>query len=175
MPSKLKLLMSSEYKQRFANVNSMLFFDYQGVEANEFLGLRRELDSEGVKVFVIKNRIFKKAMEELGFTGFEKIMQGPLAVAYGEDEGAVIKAAKVLIKFSKAHDGAVKIKGGLMDKNFDDAKTAKKYKDLLTREETLSVIAGQILAVGSKLAAQITSPAALLASQIKKKSEEANN
>ena len=171
MPSNLKILMNKEYKAKFDKINSMLFFDYQGIPADDLRQLRIELSEQNVGVMIIRNRVFAKAMDRFDSESLAKILLGPVAAVYAEDEGSIIRAAKYLYKFSKEHN-ACEIKGGIMGGIIDDAKTAKKYKDLLTREETLSLISGQVLAMGARLAAQIIAPAGLIASQIKKKGEE---
>ena len=72
MPSKLKLLMNSEYKTKFENIKSMLFFDYQGISASDLRDLRNELIEQKINVAIIKNRVFAKAMEKLGTEGLGK-------------------------------------------------------------------------------------------------------
>lgn len=171
MPSKLKLLMNTEYKTKFEKINSMVFFDYQKVPANDFRVLRNELKEQDITVVIVHNRVFLKTLENFGTEKLKNVLIGPVAVAYGENVGAVIKAAKFLFKYFKANN-TCEIKGGIMDGVVNDAKAAKKYKDMLTREETLSMISGQLLAMGSKLASQIIGPASMLASQIMKKAEE---
>ncbi len=171
MPSVLKKLMLSEYEKRFDNVNSMVFFDYQGIAANNLITFKNQLAEENIKVVVVRNRVFVKMMEARGVTGLVDIMKGPVAVAYGEDEGAVIKAAKALLKFNKKTKRA-EIVGGIIDGTVDDAEGAQKYKDLLSREELLSIISGQILAMGSKIAGCLIGPSGALASQIEQKGTE---
>ncbi len=171
MPSKLKLLMNTEYKARFEKINSMVFFDYQKILANDFRVLRKELEEQNISVVIVHNRVFLKVLANFGTEELKKVLVGPIAVAYGENVGEVIKAAKFLYKYYRANNSC-EIKGGIMDGVVDDAKAAKKYKDMLTREETLSMISGQLLAMGSRIASQIIGPASLLASQIEKKGEE---
>ena len=170
MPSKLKLYMSNEYSAKFKDVKSMLFFDYQKISANDWYNLKAKLQEENISVMVIRNRVFNKTMEQCGISGLSDILIGPISVAFGADEGAVIKAAKIMLKHFKSTETG-EIKGGMLDGVVDDAEAAKKYKDLLTREETLSVLSGQILAVGAGLASQLISPAGALASQIEQKGE----
>ncbi len=171
MPSVLKKLMLSEYEKRFDNINSMIFFDYQGIASNNLIAFKNQLAEEGIKVTVVRNRVFVKMMEAKGITGLAEIMKGPVAVAYGTEEGAVITAAKTLIKFNKKSKKA-EIVGGIIDGTVDDAEGAQKYKDLLSREELLSIISGQILAMGSKIAGCLIGPSGALASQIEQKGTE---
>ena len=171
MPSILKKFMLSEYEQRFDKINSMIFFDYQGIAAIDFVAFKNQLAEEGIKVVVIRNRIFIKLMKKRNITGLDDILRGPVAVAYGVEEGDVIKAAKALTKFNKTKKKG-EIIGGIIDGEVDDADGAKKYTDLLSREELLSIISGQILAMGSKIAGCLVGPSSMLASQIEKKSKE---
>lgn len=171
MPSILKQYMLSEYEQRFENINSMIFFDYQRIAAIDLIEFKNQLAEDGIKVVVVKNSIFQKLMEKRGVEGLGEILKGPVAVAYGEEDGAVIKAAKALLKFNKKSKKG-EIVGGIIDGEADDAEGAQKYKDLLSREELLSIISGQILAMGSKIAGCLIGPSGALASQIEQKSKE---
>ena len=58
------------------------------------------------------------------------------------------------------------IKGGFMDRRFLTMEEAEGLKRIPSREELLSILAGQIVSPGRTLAAQITAPAQRLASQI---------
>jgi large subunit ribosomal protein L10 len=95
MPSILKQYMLSEYEQRFENINSMIFFDYQRIAANDLITFKNQLAEEGIKVVVVKNTIFQKLMEKRGVEGLGEIMKGPVAVAYGAEDGAVITLQKL--------------------------------------------------------------------------------
>ena len=172
MPSVLKKLMLSEYEKRFDNINSMIFFNYQGIASNDLIAFKNELADEGIKMTVVRNRVFVKMMETRGITGLTDIIKGPVAVAYGEEEGVVIKAAKALQKYSKKKRKLAEIVGGIIDGTVDDAEGAKKYKDLLSREELLSILSGQILAMGSTIAGCLVGPSGALASQIEQKGTE---
>ena len=149
----------------------MVFFDYQGIAAIDLIEFKNQLAEEGIKVVVVKNTIFQKLMENRGVEGLSEILKGPVAVAYGAEDGDVIKAAKALLKFSKKTKKGG-IVGGIIDGQADDAEGAQKYKDLLSREELLSIISGQILAMGSKIAGCLIGPSGALASQIEQKSKE---
>ena len=77
---------------------------YEGLTVAELQELRKLAREMGVKIKVVKNRLVKVAMKEIAaYKDTETTgLVGQLLYAIGSDED--FDAAKVLVKFAKAHD-----------------------------------------------------------------------
>ncbi|MBR2640850.1 50S ribosomal protein L10 [Candidatus Saccharibacteria bacterium] len=82
----------------------VVYAKYQGLTVSELQELRKMAREAGVKIKVVKNRLVKVAMKEIGaFKNTETSdLTGQLLYALGSDED--FDAAKVLAKFAKTHD-----------------------------------------------------------------------
>ncbi|MBR3353665.1 50S ribosomal protein L10 [Candidatus Saccharibacteria bacterium] len=82
----------------------VVYAKYQGLTVAELQELRKMAREAGVKIKVVKNRLVRVAMKEIGaFKNTETSdLTGQLLYAIGSDED--FDAAKVLTKFAKTHD-----------------------------------------------------------------------
>ena len=87
-----------------ADSKMVVYARYQGLTVAELQELRRMAREAGVKIKVVKNRLVRVAMKEIGaFKNTETgDLTGQLLYALGSDED--FDAAKVLTKFAKTHD-----------------------------------------------------------------------
>ena len=170
MSKLLKQMLATEYTDAIKDRDSLLFINYATIPANQTRQLRDRLRAKGIKMLVVKNRVFDKALEEHGIQGFREIAQGQLAVLYADEEGAAQLAAKEIAEWNREMKTG-EIRGGMMEGEIASPDEAKTWKDLPSREEMLSILVGQILGFGSKLAGQISAPASNVASQVKERGE----
>jgi len=93
MPSKLNEYMFEEMQSRFGDINDCFVVQFTGITSAEMTTLRSAVRKENGRLTVIKNSIARKAFEASGkeetFTG---LLDGPIAIAYGEDPASVVKA-----------------------------------------------------------------------------------
>ena len=82
----------------------VVYARYQGLTVAELQELRKLARESGVKIKVVKNRLVRVAMKEIGaFKNTETSdLTGQLLYALGSDDD--FDAAKVLAKFAKTHD-----------------------------------------------------------------------
>jgi ribosomal protein L10 len=88
----------------------------------------------------------------------------------------IVSLAKTFVKLSdklaeKKEASLFQARGGVMDGSRLTADQVKDVSKWPSREEQLSILLGQILSPGAKLASQLTSVGGALASQIKQKGE----
>lgn len=86
--------------------------DYRGLNVAEDTELRNKLREANVKYFVIKNKILKRAVDEVGLDGLDEVLHGPTALAVSSEDA--VAPAKVLAEFAKKND-KLELKGGFMD------------------------------------------------------------
>ena len=102
----------AEAVELLKNTQTGVLVDYRGLNVAEDTDLRNKLREANVKYFVIKNKILKRAVEEIGLEGLDEVLHGPTALAVSAEDA--VAPAKVLADYAKANE-KLEIKGGFMD------------------------------------------------------------
>lgn len=90
-----KKVVVEEIKQKFESAVSVVFVDYRGLTVEQDTAMRKQMREAGVEYKVYKNRLLLKALAELGMNGYEDVLEGTTAVAFGmKDE---VSAPKILV------------------------------------------------------------------------------
>jgi ribosomal protein L10 len=142
-----------------------------GLNANRNYLLRKQLRSKNISLLVVKNSLARRATEGTvlapGFDGLE----GLTAIVWGG--GDIVNLAKEVSRLAKDKQFApFEARGGVLDGSRLSAAEVEQVSKWPTREEQLSMLVGQILGPGSRLASQLTGAGGALASQIKQRGEE---
>ncbi|MGZ9413535.1 50S ribosomal protein L10 [Mycoplasma sp. 480] len=132
----------AEVKNNIQNSSSLVIAEYRGLHVSDFEELRKELKSAGVKIKVYKNRLFKIASNDLGYSELESTLVGPNVFAFGGDDA--IAPAKIISKFSKKHPEVV-LKGGIYENQVIDAAEVQKVASLPSYEEALTMLASSLM------------------------------
>ena len=102
----------AEAVELLKNTQTGILVDYRGLNVAEDTELRNKLREANVKYFVIKNKILKRAVDEIGLEGLDEVLHGPTALAVSTEDA--VAPAKVLSDFAKSNE-KLEIKGGFMD------------------------------------------------------------
>ena len=170
MSKRVKALITAELQHKFTGADSIVVVDYLGIDSKTTAGIRSGLRKKKVKLTVVRNALAAKALESAGLKGAGGLLKGTNAVAYGGE--SVVDIVKELVEQAKTVD-KLKIKGAIVEGQLLDAKAAAALAKLPNKKELQSLIVGQILGPGRKLAGQIKGPAGKLAGQIKAVEEKA--
>ena len=87
--------------------------------------------------FVIKNNILRRAATEAGYEGIQEYFVGPSAVAFSKKEAT--SAPKIIFDFAKKNQ-AVKVKAGVVEGKFMDAKEMKVFATLPNKEGMVAML-----------------------------------
>lgn len=149
-----------QYKEQLEGASAVVFTDYRGISVSQIQSLRTKLKDAGATYMVVKNSIFGLALEQTDRQRPEDLLTGTKAVAFlGEDIGKGVQALKDWIR---AEDiGA--IEGALLETSVLDATRAGALADLPSKEETLAMVLGALIAPPGQLVRMINAPAASLA------------
>ena len=109
-----KKVIVEEIKEKIKSAKSLTFVDYRGLTAVEDTELRSAFRKAGAEYKVYKNRLLLLALEELGMTGYESILQGTTAVAFGTNDE--VAAPKILVDTIK-QTKKMQLKGGILNGN----------------------------------------------------------
>lgn len=140
----MKEQLVEEIKQKIQNSSSVVIVGYQGMTADQDTALRAELRKGGVEYKVLKNRLVRIALNELGYTEFDALLEGPNAVAFSPANDPVV-ASKVLCDTSAKNNKLV-IKAGIVDGVAIDANGVKELASLPSKEVLVAKVLGMLQA-----------------------------
>ncbi|MDR3216918.1 MAG: 50S ribosomal protein L10 [Clostridiaceae bacterium] len=144
----LKKQAVEELKAKILASPSFVLVDYKGLNAFQDNELRVTFRKSGVKFSVIKNRIAKIALNELGYTQYDKDLEGPTAIAFASTD--VIAPAKIALDGVKKYV-KIKVKSGMVDGSFIDLDGVKALSELPPKEVLIAKLLGTIQAPISNL------------------------
>ena len=135
-----KQVVIDEIANKVKDASTVVFFEYRGLTVGEMTELRRGLRATGSDVKVYKNTLAKRALDSMNYD-MQGELNGPKAMAYGEDAIAPIKT---LADFAKKHP-ALEIKIGIVDGEVADQDMLKKLAATPSREQLLTMFAAGML------------------------------
>ena len=106
------------FKDILDNVGILVVTHYSGLKTTQTDELRLKIKEVGGKFVIVKNSLMKIILKDHKSKEFKALFNGPVALAYSEDE---VSAAKVAFNFSKDNDKLL-ILGGMIGDKFLEQK-----------------------------------------------------
>jgi large subunit ribosomal protein L10 len=104
----------------FKEASAIAFVGFTKFTVKDASRLRAELEKAGVRYYVAKKTLIRRALDERGYTGAMPELPGEVAVAWTTDE--VTAPARGVYEFGKKLKGALSLLGGVFGGAFLDAK-----------------------------------------------------
>ncbi len=118
---------------------SIVLVDYRGLTVAQDTEMRANMRKAGVEYKVLKNRLVLRAFNACGLDGFEKVLEGPTAVAFGYEDA--VAPAKLVSETVAKTNKKIAIKGGVIE-----GKPASVAEiDALAKIPAKPVLVGQLL------------------------------
>ena len=128
----------AEIQEKIQKAKSIVFVDYRGLTVSEVTAMRNELRAANVEYKVLKNRLVLRALNASGYEGFDAVLEGPTAVAFGYDDP--VAPAKILVD-SSAKLNKMTVKGGIIENKKADENEVKAFAKIPAKP----VLIGQLL------------------------------
>lgn len=142
-----KQSMADEIRTKVKASGFVILADYRGLSVSKTAELKRRLRGAQASLQVVKNRVFKHVVKDLGYEKLDGGLSGPSAMVLGRD---VVGAAKILRDFIKENEKPV-IKTGVLQGRVLSADDVKALAALPSREQLLAQMVGTIAAPMSNL------------------------
>lgn len=162
----------SVLKEKLKDRGNFILTDYSGVKVNDLAVLRRSLAEKNATYKVVKNNLFRRAIDESGYVKMDEHLKGPMGVAFSGDQ--IGDVAKVLKEFSEKND-KFSFFAGVIDKVVYGKVDIKRIADLPSKEVLLSQTMAMINGPARTIATGMNQIMASLARGIKAVAEAKNN
>lgn len=103
----------AKLQDAFADATSIAFVGFSKLSVADASTVRKTLSQSGVRYFVAKKTLIRKALGERGYTGELPELPGEVAVAWTTED--VTAPARGIHEFSKKLKGAVALLGGVFE------------------------------------------------------------
>jgi len=148
----------AELVERMKSASAGVFVDYKGINVAQDTELRNELRKNGVEYSVIKNTLCRRAIDELGLSAIDPVLNGTTSLA--TSTGDPIAPFRVIGEYAKKMgEDKFNVKAGFMDGKVlslsemseisalpsKDALYAKVLGTMLAPISSLAIVIGQIL------------------------------
>jgi len=131
-----------QIKDQFQQSSSAICVDFRGVNVEKITQFRRQVKDASGNYQVVKNTLARRAIAETPFQELGQFLVGPTGIIFCQ--GEPMEPAKVATAFVKETNGALQIKGGIVDGSVFDAKGIEQVSKLPSRQEMLSQLVSSL-------------------------------
>jgi large subunit ribosomal protein L10 len=133
-----------ELTTKVKDTQGCFFVGFNKVQAFGFNTLRNNLKDAGAHVFVAKNSLFKRAMNDLGWQDYSDLLEAETGIVLVYDAD-VVKSCKVLVDFAKETE-TLQLKGGVINEKKVTSDEMKNLAKLPSRDVLLGMAVSGIAA-----------------------------
>ncbi|MGE5805653.1 MAG: 50S ribosomal protein L10 [Ignavibacteria bacterium] len=161
----------SEVKEMIKNSSAIYLTDYSGITVADISTIRNEFRKEGVRYKVIKNTLFKRALEEAG--KYDKLADhliGMTGYAFASDNP--VAPAKIIKKYNDASQ-KLSLKACYIENQYYDGNKLNEIASLPSKNDIIAGILGSINTPASGIVGTINAVFSNLVSVIDQISKKA--
>ncbi len=147
--------MVADYVDKMSRSQALILTDYRGLTMGHMIELRQNLREVDAVFQVVKNSLFRRALDEAGVPVPEEQFEGPVAVGYCLGDAPPV--AKALMDYGRQTE-ILRIKGAILGTRFLDPDGVKGLAALPPREVLLAQLLGAVQGPMSGLASILAAP-----------------
>ncbi|MDD4956114.1 MAG: 50S ribosomal protein L10 [Candidatus Omnitrophica bacterium] len=138
---KVREKMLNEVKTILTDNKGFFVASLENIKASEIDVLRKQMKRSGSKYVVIKNRITRLALKEMGIDGLDGTLNDKKMLGLGVISEEPVKIAKIMVEFSKQNKGFV-VSRGYLDGQVLEGARIKELSELPGREQLIAMVLG---------------------------------
>jgi large subunit ribosomal protein L10 len=148
----MKVEKVAEIVEKLRAAQSVTIVSYSGLTVEYDTALRKQCRENDVDYCVLKNRLVKLALQQIGVEGLDDLLNGPNAFVFGKkDPVSGPKAVASFIEKNKLQ--SLKITGGVMDGKAADAAMMETLSKMPGHDEMMAMLVGCLSSPVSSLVA----------------------
>ena len=144
-----------KYVDLLSNSQALFLLGYRGMTVAEITQLRRQLYDSDTTLMVVKNTLFKLALDQAGLSAATDLPDGPVAIGTVGTESQA--AARTLLGFARGSK-FLEIKGGVLNGKQMSPDQVQVLTEIPPREVLLAQVVGGLQAPISGLVHVLQSP-----------------
>lgn len=156
MPSKKKIDLVEELREKFRRCTIAVATNYTGLSASTMTELRRQMRERNVEYRVVKNTLTHLAADAAERPQIKDIVQGPTALAFGYEDP--IKVARALEEYIRVNRSPLAIRGAVLDGHTLTSAQVLALPSIPPRAELVAQLVGQIQYPLAALVGQLQAP-----------------
>ena len=130
--------------ERIKKAGAGVLVDYKGITVAEDTALRTELRKEGIEYTVVKNTLTRKALDQLGMSGLDAVLNGSTSLATTEQDP--IAPFRILNDYSKKLNERFNIKAAFMEGKVLNEKEIAEMSELQSKDTLYAKVLGTMIA-----------------------------
>lgn len=149
MPNKQNIAAVEDLKEKLGRSQLTLIGEYRGLTVAEMAELRNAVRKTDAEILVTKNTLTKIAANEIGITGLDEFLGGPVALtlAYADP----VATAKALNDYLKGAKKTMTVRGGMLGTTRLGDTDLERVASTPSREQSIARIMGGVNAPASRI------------------------
>ncbi len=130
--------------ERIKNAGAGILVDYKGITVAEDTALRTELRKDGVEYTVVKNTLTRKALDKLGMSDLDHVLNGTTSLATAENDP--IAPFRIVSDYSKKLGDRFNIKAAFMEGKVLSESEIAEMAELPSKDALYAKVLGTMIA-----------------------------